>query len=153
MRELALTLLPHNSSKHCLLGGLDSGAVAPTHSAVYAPQATGDLSFSSGPPAHLGLGDMHTTAKTASRAVEGDGNGREERAANDRPAVAVFFVAHVDDEALKTPNGFDCRLHIMLNCRPTYLHVGAYQGGDFLDDHNHHIQASALELNLGDGIG
>ncbi len=52
----------------------------------------------------LGFGQLHAAAEDASLAVGADPDGREQGARHDRPAVAYFLVAGIEDEVGDLPD-------------------------------------------------
>jgi hypothetical protein len=97
LHEMELAALPGHPSEDGLPGGLEACMVI-TDDELHAPHATIEEALEEGSPVRLSLAELHAAAVDSPLAVGADADGREEGAGHDRPVVADFFVAGIEDE-------------------------------------------------------
>ncbi len=155
LHDMELAALPGHSGEDGLPGGLEPG-VAVADDELDTPHPTVDEALEEGTPVRLCLGELHGAAEDASLAVGADPDGREQCARHDRPVVADFFVAGIEDEVgdladRPVPPGTE--LLVELGRRAALLGGGDVQAAELLDDGRDLPGAGALDVHLGDSKG
>jgi len=121
--EMELASLPGHSGEDGLPGGLEPAVIIAYHE-FHAPHASIDEALEEGSPVRLGFEELDTTAEDAPLAIGADPDGREQGAGHDRPAVADFFVAGIEDEVRDLPDwpvAPGTELLVEFGRRPAYL--------------------------------
>ena len=134
--EMELASLPGHSGEDGLPGCLETGVLVADHE-FHAPQASIDEALEEGSPVRLGLGELDTTAEDAPLAIGADPDGREQGAGHNRPAVANFFVASIEDEVGDLPDSPvapGTELFVEFGRRPADLGRGDLEAAELRDD-------------------